>query len=282
MDPQDAQETTEVPNAADLAEFTAGYTAEPLTETPEPAAEQPKDEPQVAQAPEEPAPEYVQLTRQQFDDLQTRIAKFDELSVKQQQALDKAFGKLGVVEQDLRTKVVAPVGGEISDEDFAELKALDPDIARMVSEGLKNASQKLRLQVPEIDPAPIEELIEKRVSERLQRHAIDTGVKQLNRSHPGWQDLVQDAEGKVKPDFVAWLDKQDEGFRADVLAFDMSATADAITKFKEHAAAQQAAANKAATRTNRLDEAVNPRGTGGPAKSGTSDTDEFYAGYGSR
>jgi hypothetical protein len=281
MDPQDVA-TTEQPSAADMAEFTAGYTDEPLTETPEQDSGEPRDEPQVEQQPAEPAPEYVQLTRQQFDELQSRTAKFEELSVKQQQALDKAFGKLGVVEQDLRTRATAPVTGEISDEDFAELKALDPDIARMVSEGLKNASQKLRLQVPEIDPAPIEDLIEKRVSERLQKHAIDTGVKQLNRMHPGWQDLVQDEQGVVKPDFVAWLDKQDEGFRADVLAFDMSATADAITKFKEHAAAAQAAANKSTTRTNRLDEAVNPRGTGGPAKSGTSDTDEFYAGYGTR
>lgn len=274
MDPQTA-ETTEAPSPADLAEFTAGYDAAPPTETPDLAAEKPKEEPQVAQAPAEPAaPEYVQLTRQQFDDLQSRTSKSEEAATKLQQSLDKAFGKLGVVEQDLRSRATAPVAGEISDEDFAELKALDPDIARMVSEGLKSASKKLQLQVPEIDSAPIEALVEQRVSQRLEQVAIETGTRQLNRAHPGWQQLIQKPDGSLTPDFEAWFQKQDESLRADVLAFDAQATSEAIGKFKKH----REDAAKAATRTNRLDEAVNPRGTGGPAR-GTSDKDEFYAGY---
>lgn len=272
MDPQAAEVVAEESSAAEQAAFSAGYKDEPPTETPAEQVQEPA-EPRVEPTPD-PAPEYVQITRQQFDDLTGRTTRFEEQSVKHQQALDKAFGKLGAVEQQLRTQVTAPAAGEISDEDFAALKELDPDIARMVAEGLKSATQKMRLQVPEIDPAPIEELVEKRVAERLERHAIDTGVRQLNRMHPGWQDLVQDDKGNVKPDFIAWLDKQDASFKADVLAFDMQATADAIDKFKKDATKA-----KSDTRTNRLEEAVTPRGAGGPAVSGNSELDGFRQGY---
>jgi len=271
MDPQ-TEQTTEA-SAAELAAFNAGYEDKPQT-TETPSTEQVAEPAQVEPPPTEPAPEYVQLTKQELEDLRSRTAQFAEQATKQQQALDKAFGKIGSVEQDLRSRVTAPVTGEVSDDDFAALKELDPDIARMVAEGLKSASQKLRFQVPEIDPAPIEELIERRVSERLEKQAIESGVKQLNRTHPGWQGLVQNADGSVKPDFVAWLDKQDESFRAEVLAFDMHATSEAIDKFKKDALKA-----KKDTRTDRLEEAVTPRGTGGPAQSGNSELDGFRQGY---
>lgn len=201
MNPEEGQvEEGQVEDAGSDDDFLAGIGGS--TETPshqEPQEEQ-KPEPQAepaAQA-ETPAPEFVQITKADWEALSSKAAAIDELKVAQERLAGTAFGKIGDLQRQLKE------GGsrgavKLSEEDFAELKADYPELADSQLKGMQRLLDKLNAGTSAgPDPEAIKNLLsEQRLSLRqeLVEETLETVV-------PGWKQDV------ATPAFMGWVEKQ--------------------------------------------------------------------------
>ena len=257
--------TTELDQQHDdgLADFAAGFdddtTAKP-TETP--AAQQ--DDTQQTDnteptAPAEPAPEYVQLTKAERDELFA-------LREQAQKQFGTAFGKIGGIERRLQ-ELNTGAQVEISQEDIDALKDDFPPLAAAL-EKVRN----LRALPGGMDPDKLESLVAERVSKVEQKFEL----RLLAQAHPDWQQVDAD------PAFGAWVAAQPDEFKQRLAQasqnYDSSVVSDAMTRFKQsRKAAPPPAADPASARRSRMSAAVTPRGVGGSAT--PNPNDDFLAGF---
>lgn len=272
------------------ADFEAGFNAEPSTGTTTPPADATQatavDESSNAPAApaEQPKPEYVQLTKQERDDLMAKAAQLDEYRSEHTKKLDQAFGKIGGVQQLVAQLQAATQAGKqvtVSEEDFEELKSEGyEDLAQMTAAGLNRALAKMSLKGTEGDAPKFGEEQAKALFTQHGaelRKSLKDEVRQelaeeaLTEKHADWKDVLN------KPEFAEWSAKNkvaDRKDRTGALFADSlipSFIGDIITDFK----ASQKQVN---ARKDRLAAAVPPKGTGGHASS-TQEEDEFSKGF---
>lgn len=243
------------------------------TETPSPT------ESQVEEQTREQAPEYVQVTKTEWEDLKGKAAKVDEIVATTQTLKDTAFGRLGRLEARIGEMQTAGV----TDEDLAELANDYPDLANLgVFKKLKGT---VAAAPGGADPETLEKLVQQRVDpviqsvdERIER-AVETRL--LANQYEDWREIVGlTPEGKViQTPYRDWLTKQPTDYQQQVGgSWNHKIVGASIKKFKEEQAKAQAQAQQQTTRQARLAAAVPARGdVAVPSKDGSQD--DFEAGF---
>lgn len=254
----DQREVTD--DAAFAAGFDADTTATP-TETP---AEQQDNDTQQEATPAEPAaPEYVQLTKAERDELMG-------LRDQAQRQFGTAFGKIGGIERTLQ-QLNSGAQVEISQEDIDALKDDFPPLAA----ALEKVRNLRALPGGGVDQEQIANLVAEKVSAVEQKFEL----RLLSKDHPDWKQIDAD------PAFAQWVAAQPDEFKQTLAqasqSYDSAVVSNAMTMFKQSRKAAPAtpAADPASARRSRMSAAVTPRGTGGTAASDS--TDPFLTGFNS-
>lgn len=272
-------------------DFDSGFAgAVTPTETPEladtPAAEEAAAQAEpVAQDP--PAPEYVQITREDLAGLKASAAAVEELRATLTSQTDKTFGKIGGLERlvkELQATTPSGEAVELSEEDMAEFAQEYPELANMQRAVLNKALGKIKLRGTGTEQGFAPEQIDELVSQRLQP-ALDGVSEQVERlvesrllakEHPDWKEIVDAGNPDSKNPYRTWLAAQPAEYQTQVnTSSDSGVIGASIAKFKTAAKAQQAISQ----RQSRIDAAVTPRGVGGNAAPSSSDDDDFNAGF---
>lgn len=235
---------------------------------------------------EEQKPEYVQLTKDDYDAFKALVGKTATL----EGALSKISGHTGNLQKTVqKLQAATPMGAavEISKEDFAELEAEFPELAGHTRTALERVLKKMGVRGTAEKPA----------AEAEAKPADDPAQAQiafLTELHPEWKTIVgYDLEGDAKKanSFRKWLALQPQEYQDTINATQSAAiTARAIDKFlADQEAAKKAAAApskpkqapKVAARQERIQAAVQPKGAGGKAPGPPQRTvhDEFRAGF---
>jgi len=230
-------------------------------------------------------PVYAKITQADYEKLLAAANEVGTLKVESSRNLDKAFGKIGQMQQlvdQLKAATAPGAAVTVSEEDFAELAAEYPDLAKLQVKGMNALLSKMKatgtgeaaapspvVAAPAVDPETVIQQAEQRIEQKLE-------LKRFARKHPDWQAVVNG------PDFKDWIAKQpadvQKGYQE---SWDSDVTIPILDSFK---AAQKAAkpdpTPAVSTRQQRLTSAVPPRGTGGHAPK-ASEEDEFLAGFNS-
>lgn len=287
---QSATENTAVEDDNDDADFAAGFsgaaeepTATPAL-TPEPTAA-PTPVPTAA-----PAPEYVQITREEWDSTKARAAKVDEIDATHRQRLDQVFGKMGGLERRITELTAATPSGEavqISDADFEELKKDYPELVPFMTKDLNKILGRMK-GAAGLDTDAVTKLVGEKIQAASQEIRAQTVEASLEAVFPGWKEEVR------TPQFATWINSQ----AADVKALASSdKVGDAAKMLRLYDTAKSAPAATPApspaptpaptqappssTRQRQVAAAVPPRGDGGhPPASG--EDDDFEQGYRTR
>lgn len=278
---------------SDLDLFQAGFAAEtPPQQTAKPDDKPAEKEPPAPVAetpPEPPPPEYVQVTKEQFESLQASASKTTEF----EKQLSKAFGTMGAMQQTIRkmadaAQAATPSGQsvEISKDAFAELEKEYPEFAeqmrRELGKALKNIRGTGQGNGASIEPEALQTLIHEAT--------VKQELEALEDAHPTWREIVGvvDAEGKHDENhpFRKWLASQDAAYQTKINSTNSATViARAIDKFiaasKVTARPASKPATKAAASRDRIRDAIQPKGDGGQPAPTKSATDDFREGFAS-
>ena len=262
-------------------DFDAGF-AGTETETPPPKSEadesttanpEPTPEPVAT-----PAPEIVNLTREQFERLNTAADKLSELEATVRKQFDTAFGGMGALKQmvqKLQTETPAGQPLELSDEDFKELREEYPELADHTVAGLRKIFGRFKGTGSAFDAEAFDKKVEERVSAAVSEARRET----LEVMFPDWEQEVRTES------FGSWLNGQPEDVKALAASNKVTDAARMLRLYEKAKVApppartQTPAPNRAFARTTAA--AVPPRGDGGHPP-GPSEDDDFEAGFNSR
>ena len=250
------------------------------TESEKPVIPTPKVEAQPKPAAPKPnQPEIVQLTREQFNTLETAAKKVTGLEAQ----VSKAFGTLGNVQETVRklsTETRGTLTPEVLAEAYADMRRDFPELAGQSEAALKKIFERTQLTAgasATVDPAEVKKLIKEQ--------AVAQQVQDLDDAHPDWRTIVGAVDGYDKHDpknpFRAWLAKKDAAYRTKIDETDSAAVISrAISLFqKETAKPIPQITPRLSRRSARIRSAVQPRGDGGvPSVSKTPDS-EFAEGF---
>jgi len=246
------------------ADFNSGYDDNETT-TVTPALE-------VVNTPE-PAPEveYAQITKSDYESIQSKLAELETLKAEQASKFDKAFGALGGLKQSIESFRNQSTGEiEISPEDFAELRANYPEVADDLDNGLKRVLSKMKGGTT--DPAVVERMVQERLAPELQKISSEFQGKlieiQLESAHSDWKEVVTNKE------FTDWMDK--EGLTD---SNDPKVVNSYISKFKSSSKPKEVKEEKPSSRQQRFSAAVNPKGNGANPTPSKTEYDDFLSGY---
>ena len=176
------------------AAFAAGYeddedAVEP-TETPAPAPE--TDSPAAEPA---AAPEFVQITKDEWSATQARAAKVDEIEATWTKRMDQAFGKMGGLERkfaELQSGTPNGQAVQVDESDFEDMVREYPELAAQQIKGLNKALGKLRGTGGGIDQATVQ----RQIAEATDALRVDLTLDQIL---PQWKKQVN------TPEFNGWL-----------------------------------------------------------------------------
>jgi len=284
MDTQDAAAATES-EASD--EFLAGFDGT-ATQGEKPApADQPEGDgkaPTEAQdtQQQEQKPEYVQVTRQDWEDLRTRAAEIDKIRDSHGAQLSQVHGKIGALMQKL--DAVKSTAGGVTDEDLAELAAEYPDLASL------RVFKKLTGAAPAAgaDPEEFGRRVQERVDPLIQQARADARAEAervferrlLAREHKDWREVIglTTDDQVVQTPYREWLAKQPADYQQAVSSsWDSDVIGESLTRFKKVQKAAAEAAGAADARQRRLAAAVPVRGDASVSHDGGED--DFEAGF---
>lgn len=272
--------TAEVEAKVDAA-FGAGFDPTP----PAPAAkvvEEPKPEPAkpaaVAPAPVPAKPEYIRVTKQEWDNAKASLGKVPTLEsqiAKLTGSMPSAERIIQQVIDKVQSQTPAGVNVEITDEDFAELAADFPEMAKVNRTILERIFKKVNVKgtgpaQPPAQPVDMDAAVEKVLSNR--------DAKALIKVHPDWAEIVgrpavEGAAPNTTTEFRQWLAKEPADYQKEVGETDSAAVVHAaIDKFKASqkttttttTTATPAAPDRAAARRAVIADAVTPRADGNP------------------
>lgn len=267
--------TAEVEAKAEAA-FGAGFDDTP----PAPAAkvvETPVAEPAkpaaVAPAPVPEKPQYVRLTKQEWDNAKASVLKVSSL----ESQLAKLTGSIPKAEQIVQQAIAAiqaqtPAGQavEVTDDDVAEIVADFPDLGGSVKKALQKVAGKLRgtgaAQSP-TQPVDIGAEVEKVLTGREKQA--------LEENHPTWRDIVgavNVSAGDQIPEtnpFRQWLATQSADYQKKINDTNSPAVVqNAIERFLAAKPAQAPPSPKppdrGAARRAVIEDAITPRADGNP------------------
>lgn len=237
-------------------------------QTPEPAAT--------------PEPEFVQLTKAELADIKARLDKVPALEAALTKQGRDTSGRMGGIEQtlkEIKTAVQTGTAPDISEEDFEELKAEYPDLAKLVAAGMGRAAKKTKgaSAPPVIDAAQISEIVHQAVRPAVQAEVVahheDRARQAFTKIMPDWRDIVQ------SPGWSEWLATQPDDYQQEVKGtWDHDVLIPAFKKYKETLAPPPAQTPKpAAPKRDRFAESAVPKGTGGVSTK--KEEDPFTEGF---
>jgi len=278
------------------ADFSAGFSEDAPTKstaTPAEGTQNTTDEEIIADngkeaggkaAPAEPAaePVYAKITQADYEKLLAQVGEVPAIKAENKRLFDTAFGKLGGMQQlvdQLKASTAPGAAVTVSEEDFAELAAEYPELAKLQMKGMNALLSKMKATgtgesaapvsaaAPAVDPEQVIQQAEQRIEQKLE-------FKRFTRAHPDWKAVVDGEQ------FKAWIAKQpadvQQGYQE---SWDSDVTIPILNSFKAALKAPDPAPAPT-TRQQRLSSAVPPRGTGGHAAKPTED-DDFLAGFNS-
>lgn len=275
MQVPESQETpeTETPEPTDAeqeADFAAAFEDEPTATpaTPEPAAE-----PAQPEVPAQPEPEYVQLTKAQYEELKNGSA---EMRAALKTLEDRSNGSIGNIKQTLaQIQAATPAGQSVqfSDKDFEELQRDFPEMTASMVAALNRGMARLKgTGQPAISDDVINAKVQERLAPELDRARKDSALEVMDVIEPDWRKTV------TSPEWGDWLSKQSPDYQQKVNnSWKLPEVREAITKFK----ADSKPAPKPAAKPNRFAAAVAPKSAGGYSPTMT-EQQEFEAAFNSK
>lgn len=281
------------------ADFDGGFVAvasTPTEPTASPVAGETQTETPETTEPTEPVaapePEFVQLTKAEREELLSSVAQVKEIKGALEKQFGTAFGKIGGIERTIRELQEATPKGQalsLSEDDFEEMKADFPDIAKMTVAGFNRALAKIKgtgpaagsaTSLPAFDPKQIDAMVSERLGTEItkvrQEVRQEAAMDVVDSFNPNWRKTVQTQEWKD------WVMAQPDEERQTILnSWRPSEVLSALTKFNEHitaAAKKPAPKPKADPKPNRFASNVAPKSVGGvsPAQ---PDEDDFDVGF---
>ncbi len=283
--------------------FAEGFASERPTEGtppatpagPDPVTTDATDEPEAE--PAEPEPKYVQITEAQFAAMNEAATKVHALAATLEKMSGTAFGKIGGLERTLKELQAATPSGqavEVSEDDFEELKADYPDLAKMQAAGINRAMKKIGLKgtAPAFDETKIAELVGKgkqEVREELSVELMDTlydeYVETAKLEHdPGWVKLTHESFPESAP-YRAWLATQPQEYQDKILySWKPREILGSIKQFHQFTAEATRkkpgpAVDPGEGRRRRLQQGVQPKSEGAASSGEPSERDGFAAGF---
>lgn len=278
------------------ADFDAGAAMEgstgPTTTSADPDGQRPRDEAgrfvpaktdETPAAKQDAKPEYVQLTKQQFE----RLEKAAKIAEESDTKFSKAFGTIGDVQKivkSLQSQTPRGAAVKIPAEAFAAMEKDFPEVAahmRSALEATLKGMEGTGSSTAQVDVASFESKVTERV--------LALASEDLEDEFPDWKNIVGavDTRAGEKPDpnhpFRKWLATKDAAYQARINnANSAGVITRAIRAFQAETKKTPPPAPtpdlKAQARANRIQDAVRPRGDGGhPA--GKSAEDDFEAGF---
>ncbi len=273
-------EVTESPEVVtpeqELADFKSGFNDETPTETPAHVESAKVDE----AAPAEEAPRLKEITEDEYNKLLASAAAVDELRATHTKKLDDAFGRIGGLAQTLKNIQSTPAGqaAEISLDDLSALKDYGDELPTALAASLNKALAKVKVSGPAFDEASLEPVVQKRVSEaleRVQKERQAEAEETVAEVHPDFKAVFAD-DG-----FAAWRQSLPDDRRTKLEnTWNPTIITKAITDYK--ASKVQKVAPKQETPNNRkalLEAAVTPKGTSAATPGKKTEMDEFMEGF---
>lgn len=271
--------TSDAEQAKVEASFGEGFGTPPVepAKVVEEAKAEPTAEIPVPVAAPEPVPEkpkYARIPLQEYNDLKAGLKKVTSLEGQ----IARVVGTMGNAQQiaqdiveKVRAQTPAGLSVELSDEDFAELAADFPELAKHTRAALEKVFKKagVRGTGPVETPQLRGEDVDRAVETALQKREAAALVK----AYPEWSAIVGqvDVSKGQKPDekneFRQWLGRQSAEYQKEINETDSPAEVrSAIDKFmaSKSAPATQATPNRAAARRAIMEAAETPRVDGSP------------------
>lgn len=262
--------------------FNSGFGETEPTATPAPLSEPRTEEPAVSVAVTE-APKYRQITEAEHERLMKTATAFDEYRATVDQKFNTAFGKMGGYDRTLKAIEGSTPAGQpvkITDAMIAEITADYVDFPEMGKAHIRTL-QRFADQMKgtgKADPKAIQDQVVAQVRAREQEALEDL--------HPDWMKTIGavNVNAGEKPDpnhpFRKWLAGKDAGYQKRVIETQSAGVLSrAITRFQEETKPKPK--TDTSQRTQRLLEAITPRGDGGNSGSPKPARDPFLEGFAS-
>lgn len=286
-----AENTAEVEATVNAA-FGAGFGVIPPAEAPpakvdgDPAAEPGRAGIAAPPAPVPEKPQYIRLTKQEWDNTKAAAGKVSTLESQIAKLMGNAPNADRIAQQVIdrvRSETPAGLSVEVTDEDFAELAADFPELAKSMRAALERTIKKA--QIKGTGPAEAAQPVD--VNAAVEQALMKREEAALAKAYPDWTEIVAKpkASGDVIPadnPFRVWLSQQAPEYQKEIN--ETNSYADimaAITKFKTATASPSPKPDKAAARRALIADAVTPRADGSPPPLNTPQSAEeaFGAGF---
>lgn len=276
MPPED--DTAIIDDVQDSADFAGGFEGKTSEKIQAKAKPDPAEIPRV----EESKPEFIQITKKDWDEVQAaarRTASYDS-------QFSKAFGTIGNIQKLMNARPAADATppaepknrAEILKEAFAEMEKDFPELAQQNKAALERVLS--GIPTAELDAPKIEQMLASYTSKRE--------VEALEDVHPDWREIVGAVDitkEQPNPDnpFRKWLATKDAAYQARINGTESAAVIGrAIRSFQTETRAAPKPTEKPRddVRADRIRAAVQPRGDGGGPSATNSREDAFAAGFG--
>lgn len=236
-------------------------------------------------------PEF-KISKADYEALLAKAAAVDELRAEQKQIKDTAFGRIGGLQQiinELQSSTKRGQKVQVTTDHFKEL--VDEgyeDLAGWTAQAFNRILSELDVSGTggnETNPVSQDEI--KRIFEQRftpERESLkaelraEMAAETLSDLHEDWRDVVK------SDTFQSWAKENKVNDLKDRYGVPFAESIDAkfvakqIGAYKENLAKLQAAKQKQAARQNRIESAVQPKGSGGLSQA-QSDEDDFYVGF---
>ena len=272
MEPSMAEANTAELEAKADAAFSVGFgdtPPAPVKKVVEEAAPE-AAKPGAVVTPIPPRPEYVRLTKQEWDNAKAAAGKVSSLESQVAKLVGSMPKSEQIVQQVLdNVRSQTPAGTEIDPQvlvdAFAE-QAIDfPELAGQNRKAIEHVFKNMRGLASAQSPAsPVD------MNAEVEKVLLIREGKALNRAHPDWSEIVgrplTDGDTPVMNDFRHWLARQPADYQKEISETDSPAEVRAaIDKFKATPkTATPARSDRAAARRAVIEDAVTPRADGTP------------------
>lgn len=218
-------------------------------------------------------PQYIRLTKQEWDNTKAAAGKVSSLESQVAKLMGSTPKAEQIVQQvldNVRSQTPAGLDVEMSDEDFAELAADFPELARSTRAALEKIFRKANVKGTGPAQSPV---LPVDMDAAFEKWQLGREANALVEAYPDWSDIVgrppaEGASPATDNPFRAWLATQPAEYQAKVGATNSPAVVQAaIDRFKaseKSTQEQPAAPSKGAVRRTIIEDAVTPRADGNP------------------
>lgn len=288
-DESKSSEQVATDTAAEEAAFNAvmGEGEQPATSTTEPASDEgaePVSSQSSEPAPQSPAePVLAKISEADWKKAIEGVTKIEEISAALEKRFGTAFGKIGALEGVLKQIQSATPAGQaiqVTEADFDEMLRDFPDLTAMQVKGLNRALSRMKGTgaAPVLDPATIEEIVDRRIRARDESRAIE----QMTKRRTNWAEITGPADSKTP--YRQWLGTQTPDYQRMIAeTWDPDVIDKSIDTFLKQSQPPKAKPSAPGdSRRQVLAGGVTPRSAGaGPGPKPKTEEDYFAEGFNS-